>query len=91
MNTIQELIDSGQVVLGKTKIAARGWPTGSWFLPSLQATNTIGAACYGLRQDGRVEHYSTNFSALDWRVYKEPVEMEDRWLWAVPNIIPKGE
>jgi hypothetical protein len=83
MSTIQELIDNGKCVLGKTKIVNQRFEEGRWFIPYFIAG--YGAACYGDNNCGNAYKYHPGKTDLDWQVYVEPVEMEDRWLWAQPG------
>jgi hypothetical protein len=73
MNTIQELIDKGECVLGKTCLAGRY----SSFTPYFFCHAL--SLWYGLS----FEDAGISFLELDdiFSVYKEPVEMEDRWQW----------
>ena len=79
MSTIQELIDSGKVVLGKTKIVYGDYGL-NWCIP--QWVGHSGSfKCQ--REDSGV--HTASSSDGPWSVYQETVEMEDRWLWAHPD------
>ena len=75
MATIQELIDSGEVVLGETKVFDTDWGITIWVIPHWFSGNRW--RC----QDNFGGVYSVDCD-LAMSVYKESVEMEDRWQWA---------
>ena len=76
MATIKKLIDSGEVVLGKTRVV---WDK-VWFVP-----HWVSAEGNYVCQNQSGGIYVTFPREDKWKVYVEPVEMEDRWLWAHPR------
>ena len=82
MSTIQELIDSGEVVLGKTKITNPINEGYYWFIPHFQVWEGLSSFMVGKMCSGEMGKYNINCIGLDWVIYHEPVEEEDRWLWA---------
>jgi hypothetical protein len=77
MATIQELIDDGQVELGKTKIRIVNGIY--WIIPVFLSES--GGSYIGVNQAGTGVVFGHHVK--DFEVWQEPVEMEDRWLWAV--------
>jgi hypothetical protein len=81
MSTIQELIDNGEVVLGETKIQSKNWGSRSWVKVYFKDADSQEWIC----QDNIGDTCGTPYPRSDFQVYVEPVEMEDRWLWANPD------
>jgi hypothetical protein len=78
MSTIQELIDNGKCVLGKTKIQSKKWYSRSWVKVYFKDADSQEWIC----QDSIGDTCDIPYPRSDFQVYVEPVEMEDRWLWA---------
>lgn len=76
MATIQELIDNGEVMLGKTEVEYINSPESGPFIPHFRDKEQW--VCQMVISGNTNKCMSPNI-----RVHQPPwVEMEDRWLWA---------
>ena len=78
MSTIDELMEAKEP--GTVKIMADYWD-GSWFMPHFKDKKRW----FGLNDSGWADDWAIGGTPHSWQLYKEPVKMETRWLWADPH------